>query len=74
MKKIEGNVLTSLRSAGVHWARAMPVISYCYRKIWETGVVAGIEIDVQNLEVDGHGRVNPLFALSSAPNGTFSVH
>lgn len=52
----------------------MPVLSYRFRKIWETGVVAGIEIDVQNLEVDGHGFVNPLFALSSAPNGTFAVH
>ncbi|EED11905.1 conserved hypothetical protein [Talaromyces stipitatus ATCC 10500] len=76
MKNIGDNVLTThgLRSAAVHWARAMPVLSSCFQKFWETGVVAGNTIDVQNLEVDGRGRVNPLFALSSAPNGKFAVH
>jgi MYND finger len=75
-KNIGDNVLPThgFRSAAVHWARAMPVLSSCFQKFWETGVVAGNSMDVHNLEVDGHGRVNPLFALSSAPNGKFAVH
>lgn len=69
------NVLFSnvIRSATVHWALAMPILSSYFRKFWETGVVAGNTTDFQNLE-GGSGRVNPLFAVSSAPTGKFAVH
>ncbi|KAJ6003538.1 hypothetical protein N7522_006230 [Penicillium canescens] len=66
--------LNGIRSATVHWARAMTVLSSCFRKFWETGVVAGNVTDISNLGEGGYGRVNPLFAISSAPTGRFAVH
>lgn len=63
-----------IRSATVYWARAMSVLSSCFRKFWETGVVAGNLADILDLGEGGHGRVNPLFAISSAPTGRFAVH
>ncbi|CAG8905060.1 unnamed protein product [Penicillium nalgiovense] len=66
--------LRGVRSATVHWARAMPVLSSCFRKFWETGVVAGNATDLHDLGEGGYGRLNPLFALSSAPTGKFAVH
>ncbi|KAJ6126295.1 hypothetical protein N7471_010788 [Penicillium samsonianum] len=66
--------LQGVRSATVHWVRALPVLSSCFRKFWETGVVAGNATDLHDLGEGGYGRVNPLFAISSAPTGKFAVH
>lgn len=63
-----------IRSTIVHWARAVDVLSSCFRKFWETGVVAGNATDIFDLGEGGCGRVNPLFAISSAPTGRFAVH
>lgn len=69
-----GIFVHGMRSATVHWARAAPVLSSCFRKFWETGVVAGNATDMRDLGDCGYGRVNPLFAISSAPSGRFAVH
>ncbi|KAJ5559394.1 hypothetical protein N7513_001793 [Penicillium frequentans] len=69
-----GIFVHGMRSATVHWARAAPVLSSCFRKFWETGVVAGNATDMKDLGDCGYGRVNPLFAISSAPSGEFAVH
>jgi hypothetical protein len=61
-----------IRSATVHWALAMPVLSSYFKRFWETGVIAGNAADIQNLGESG--RVNPLLAVSSAPSGRFAVH
>ncbi|KAL1616873.1 hypothetical protein SLS56_011241 [Neofusicoccum ribis] len=64
----------AVRSAGAHAARAAEVMATAYRAYWTTGVVGGNEEDVAALEIGGRGRMNPLFAVSSASNGDFAVH
>lgn len=64
----------AVRSAGAHAARAAEVMATAYRAYWTTGVVGGNEEDVAALEPSGRGRMNPLFANSSASNGDFAVH
>ncbi|KAK2757661.1 hypothetical protein FQN54_004630 [Arachnomyces sp. PD_36] len=66
--------LDAFRSGGVHFGRALPVLAACLQAYWETGVVGGNADDRADLGLGGHGRVNPLFAVSSAVDGAFSVH
>lgn len=69
-----GLVLSGLRSAGPHATRSASAMSMAFRKYWATGVVGGNKDDVEGLEPGGRGRINPLFAISSASNGDFAVH
>lgn len=44
------------------------------KRYWKTGVVGANRQDVLALSNNGEGRVNPMFAVSSAPTGRFAVH
>ena len=65
-------VITGVRSAGPFWIEAVEVMAQAYTKYWETGVVGGNASDLSRL--NGIGKVNPMFAVSSAASGKFSVH
>lgn len=67
-------VLNGFRGAGPHWAVASRVLLICFKAYWKTGVVAGNPHDVKDLGLGGHGRINPLLAISSSPDGTFAIH
>ncbi|KAM3077407.1 hypothetical protein ACMFMG_006752 [Clarireedia jacksonii] len=70
----ETSVLHGVRSTGPHWIRALRISSFCFRKYWETGVVAGNLDDQRDLRHCAGGRANPMMAISSAPDGEFAVH
>lgn len=63
-----------LRSVGLNWIGAAEIISSCFSRFWETGVVAGNLQDLQELDSSQGGRVNPMFAISSSSTEDFSVH
>ncbi|MCJ1483963.1 hypothetical protein MMC06_004131 [Schaereria dolodes] len=63
-----------LRSAGGHTRDALITMSLAFEKYWDTGVAGGNYDDMLALGTDGKGRVNPMFAISSGPTKTFSVH
>lgn len=67
-------VLNGFRGAGPHWAFACRILLLCFKAYWKTGVVAGNSHDVRDLGLGGHGRINPLLAISSSPDGSFAVH
>ena len=66
------NVATGVRSAGPFWFNASETMGYVYREFWKTGVVAGNNEDLSRL--NGKGKVNPMFAVSSAASRDFAVH
>ena len=63
-----------LRSAGPNWTGAIEIISSCFSRFWETGVVAGNLKDLQELDSSQGGHVNPMFAISSSSTEDFAVH
>jgi hypothetical protein len=63
-----------LRSAGPNWTGATEIISSCFSRFWETGVVAGNPKDLQELDSSRGGHVNPMFAISSSSTEDFTVH
>lgn len=69
-----GCTLHGVRAAGAHWANGMRTMSDTFDRYWKTGVTGGNRRDVQALSNDGKGRVNPMFAISSAPTRGFAVH
>lgn len=69
-----GNALHGVRSAGVYWANSISTMSATFKRYWKTGVAGGNRQDVLALSSNGKGRVNPMFAISSAPAGGFAVH
>ncbi|KAI9852266.1 MAG: hypothetical protein M1838_001308 [Thelocarpon superellum] len=72
-KKYENTrVLHGVRSAGAMWSQAAATMSHAFARYWASGVVAGNAADVRRL--GQQGRVNPMFATSSAPDGGFAVH
>lgn len=66
--------LHGMRSAGAHFANALETMPSAFEEYWKTGVAGGNKHDISSLGTDGKGRVNPMFAVSSAPTGGFSVH
>jgi hypothetical protein len=66
--------IQGLRSVGPNWTGAAEIMSSCFSRYWETGVVAGNLEDLQELESSRGGRVNPLFAISSSSTKDFAVH
>lgn len=69
-----GLALHGVRAAGAHSAKAVSTMSATFKRYWKTGVAGGSRKDILALRKDGMGRVNPMFAISSAPTGVFSVH
>lgn len=69
-----GFTLHGVRAAGAHWANGIRTMSDTFKRYWKTGVAGGNRRDVQALSNDGKGRVNPMFAISSAPTRGFAVH
>jgi MYND finger len=67
-------VFHGARSAGSRAIQAVKSMSTAFEKYWKTGVVAGNPKDVLALSGDHKGRMNPMFAVSSASNGDFAVH
>ena len=69
-----GNMLiyNGVRSAGPFWFNATETTAYVYQQFWKTGVVAGNNDDLSQL--NGKGEVNPMFAVSSAASRGFAVH
>lgn len=63
-----------LRSVGPNWTGAVEIISSCFSRFWETGVVAGNLQDLRELDSNQGGRVNPMFAISSSSTEDFAVH
>ena len=63
---------TGIRSAGPLWCNATETVGHVYREFWKTGVVAGNSEDISRL--NGKGKVNPMFAVSSAASRNFAVH
>lgn len=62
------------RSAGAQAVESVETMSTAFKQYWKTGVVGGIPEDVLALGDDGKGRMNPMFAISSASNGDFALH
>lgn len=70
----ESMALHGMRSAGVHFVRALKIMPLAFKAYWKTGVAGGNEYDKNSLGNNGRGRVNPMFAVSSAPMGGYAVH
>lgn len=70
----DSSVMHGLRSAGPLWPEAGEIVPLLYRKYWETGVAGATSVDIERLGKGGHGYVNPMFAVSSAPGTDFAVH
>ena len=66
--------LHGLRSVGPMWSEAAETMAHAYRNFWRTGVAGGNPEDIRALGNKSKGLVNPMFAISSAPKGTFAVH
>ncbi len=66
--------LHGIRSAGAHFTNALETMPSAFEEYWRTGVAGGNERDKSSLGNDGKGWVNPMFAVSSAPTGTYAVH
>jgi hypothetical protein len=66
--------LHGMRSAGAHITNALETMSSAFEGYWKTGVTGGNEEDERSLGNLGKGRLNPMFAISSAPAGGYAVH
>ena len=69
-----GSVAQGARSAGAQALRSIAAMSSAFDQYWKTGVVGGNRKDVSALSDNGKGRINPMFAISSASNGEFAFH
>ncbi|KAK5017119.1 hypothetical protein LTR16_002140 [Cryomyces antarcticus] len=73
--KVQGmTTMHGARSAGAHALAAIETTSEAFRQYWKTGVVGGNREDLLALGKGGTGRVNPMFAISSASNRDFALH
>ncbi|TKA82451.1 hypothetical protein B0A49_00050 [Cryomyces minteri] len=73
--KIQGmTTMHGARSTGAHTLAAIKVTSEALKQYWKTGVVGGNPEDVLALGKGSTGKVNPMFAISSASNRDFALH
>ena len=74
--KVQGGnaVMHGVRSGGAQAIRAVGTMPVAFEKYWKTGVVGGNSKDILALGNNSKGRLNPMFAISSASNGDFAVH